>query len=1008
MDDGCMRKCEEGCRTFSKKKEEERENGKSGGGGRDAEEESGRVGGMGGDEGWGSGGRSTGGRGKKGGDATGKVKATATVTVAGGGGGWPLALCGVLWVACVGLAAWLEPGMRVAVSREASPGVFSAERAMGHVHALCALGPRWTGSLANEVEAPAYLVGEVQRIVEARDLARVEARDRGEGGRGDGEKEEEEEEGALPPRPEIEVEVEHASGTFAMDFLHHPLHAMYTDVVSVVVRVRGAGPEPGAILLNAHFDSAGNSPGASDDLAGVSVMLELLSILAHSPPLAQDVVMLFNGAEEAFMVAAHGFVKDSPHFRDARVVVNLESIGASGRALLFQLSPYRAEWMAAVYAMAAPVPHAMVVAQDVFALGLITSDDDFGMFVTPETRLPGLDLALYEGGHVYHSKADGPAHLDPRSVQDMGDTVVGLVRALGHLPRLPPRERAGAGGGGGEGESEGEGEGGGGSSPTRSLFGTQGGRPAFFDLAGLMFVIPQQRLESFCAGLGLIILSLATTLRPLAVAAEALWGIASLIAAITLSVAVAALVVPLLPGGAAHMGWYSSDTWLVALTYAPTALLGLILPSFVRSGLWPSAWHGGGGKDAALVASGVDEMVNNAERAVLVLHTLFMALFSAGRLGSAFLPCAWVAFGLLGHHAVLLPWPVRAAVGLVPPGVLAATTASRVLEFVVPNASKLGSKGAPLVGDSLGDVVVAAIMAALVSTASLGLLPLVRRSNADSIGRAGVGLLGLTMGGIALHVLLPGAWDADHPRRVVLQHTHEVAGGALVLGGEATDPAVVQSTWHVTTVDPAPVDLLRMFAAERFSSAVPAAADAFAVLYPINFLMGGVALGPAPAPLGKAAGVAPIVLLEELRRDEEGARVVAGICVTTPWPMQSVLNVTWPEGGARLEQFWRRGEESRSAVEVKTFPPAPRTFMLKHTSGAGGERWCLDAQFRVEGGASSAVVDVAFHGHTCETHRVAHVADFGELHVDATHAVLPLEEFRASFTLDLLQAPRAQ
>jgi len=882
---------------------------------------------------------------------------------------------------CVGLAAWMEPAMPAVVSREVPAWTFSGERAMGHVEALCALGPRWTGSHANEAEAPAYLVSEVERIVRERDEAAA---------RGGGE-----------PRPDVEVEVEHASGTFAIDFLHHPLHAMYTDVVSVVVRVRGTGGGSGsrdAILLNAHFDSVGSSPGASDDLAGVSVMLELLGILAHSPPLAQDVVLLFNGAEEAFMVAAHGFVKDSPHFRDARVVVNLESIGASGRALLFQLSPYAAEWMAGVYARAAHgQAHAMVVAQDVFALGLITSDDDFGMFVTPETRLPGLDLALYEKGHVYHSKADNPAHLDPRSVQDMGDTVVGLVRVLGHMSRLPGREKAGGSKEGSAGQAE-----------------KREGPPAFFDFAGRMYVIPRERLESFCLGIGLIILSLATTLRPLAVAGEALWGVASLVSAVLLSVAVAGLVVPALPGGETHMGWYSSDTWLVGLTYGPAALAGLLLPSLIRSGVsGTAAWHAsesggdsGGGKGGA--QAGVDEKANNAERAMLVLHSLFMALFSAGRLGSAFLPCAWAVFGLIGHHSVLLPWPVRAAVGLVPPGVIAATTSSRVLEFVVPNASKLGSNIPPLVGNSLGDVVVATVVAALVSTGSMGLLPLVRRSDSRSIGRACLGLLALSLVGVALHVHLPGAWDADHPRRVVLQHTHEVAGGALVLEAGDTTPAVVRSAWHVTTVDPAPVDLSGMFAAGGFSEDAPAGADGFTVLYPINFLMGGVALGPAPAPLGVADVGAPTVRLEALEWDADRSRVIAGICVTTPWPMQSVLNVTWPEGGPELESFWRRGEGPESAVAVKTFPPAPRTFMLKHTSGAGGKRWCVDAQFNVGRGKTSAVVDVAFHGHTCETHRVAHVADFGGLHVDATHAVLPLEEFRASFTLDLLQEGVAQ
>ena len=96
--------------------------------------------------------------------------------------------------------------------------------------------------------------------------------------------------------------------------------SVYAGVVNVVARLRGSKIRDGAILVNAHLDSAANAPGASDDLQGVGVMVEGLRTLAANPP-ARDVIFLFNGAEEMHQLGAHAFATQHAWAKDVVLVV---------------------------------------------------------------------------------------------------------------------------------------------------------------------------------------------------------------------------------------------------------------------------------------------------------------------------------------------------------------------------------------------------------------------------------------------------------------------------------------------------------------------------------------------------------------------------------------------------------------------------------------------------------------------------------------------------------------
>ncbi len=92
-----------------------------------------------------------------------------------------------------------------------------------------------------------------------------------------------------------------------------------------------------AVMLVAHYDSVPAGPGAADDGAGVSSILETVRALSAGPPLANDLVVLLTDGEEASLLGAAGYVAAHPDLgRRVGLLINLEARGSSGPALMFE------------------------------------------------------------------------------------------------------------------------------------------------------------------------------------------------------------------------------------------------------------------------------------------------------------------------------------------------------------------------------------------------------------------------------------------------------------------------------------------------------------------------------------------------------------------------------------------------------------------------------------------------------------------------------------------------
>jgi hypothetical protein len=169
-------------------------------------------------------------------------------------------------------------------------------------------------------------------------------------------------------------------GRFAeasFSIMDHDVLKMYGNVTNVIMRINTKNPPSGlrtgndAILLGSHIDSTLPAPGAADDGMGVGVMLDIARVLVdRNDPFEGEIIFLWNGAEETLQDGSHMYSVQHETAKTVRAVINLESAGTSGGALLFQATSRE---MIEAYSHA-PHPRGTVIAADVFASGILLSE----------------------------------------------------------------------------------------------------------------------------------------------------------------------------------------------------------------------------------------------------------------------------------------------------------------------------------------------------------------------------------------------------------------------------------------------------------------------------------------------------------------------------------------------------------------------------------------------------------------------------------------------------------
>ena len=180
-----------------------------------------------------------------------------------------------------------------------------------------------------------------------------------------------------------------------------------------------------AIALVAHYDSAPEAPGATDDGLGVSVALEAARVLAARTGRQWTLMVLLTDGEEAGLMGAAALVTDRDVMDRMQVYLNLESIGSSGSAHLFETGPGNA-WLTRPWARGTPHPRGGSYAIEIYRR--LPNDTDFS--ILKQYGAPGLNFAPVDDSYAYHTARDTPERLSPRTIRELGENVIAIVHAL--------------------------------------------------------------------------------------------------------------------------------------------------------------------------------------------------------------------------------------------------------------------------------------------------------------------------------------------------------------------------------------------------------------------------------------------------------------------------------------------------------------------------------------------------------------------------------------------------
>lgn len=270
--------------------------------------------------------------------------------------------------------------------QEDAPG-FSGNNAYAHCAALCALGPRTTGSAAYARQLE-YLAGRLEQA------------------------------GWQPARQGFSL----SNGRRMTN-----LHATF-----------GAADKPRPLLISCHIDTKQGIPGfigADDGASGAAVMIELARALAASPDLAQQIEFVFFDGEESFaprMTDTDGLygsrydvLRRQRSGSLPRWQINLDMVGARNKTIavpVWDTDPDLLERYAAAVA-------SLGLSPDRWFLYPGSYLDDHRPFAEAGVATLNLICQFQKGGW-WHTAKDDLSRISPDSLGETGRLVLHLAQCL--------------------------------------------------------------------------------------------------------------------------------------------------------------------------------------------------------------------------------------------------------------------------------------------------------------------------------------------------------------------------------------------------------------------------------------------------------------------------------------------------------------------------------------------------------------------------------------------------
>lgn len=211
-------------------------------------------------------------------------------------------------------------------------------------------------------------------------------------------------------------------------------HQVEDDNLVVEIAGRANGP---AILVMAHYDTVGGTPGAVDNAAGVALLLELGRMLRESPP-ARPVLLVWTASEEHGLAGARALARDLGD--RVGLAISIDLLGAADEIDLNGLSNHMgAAWLSwlAITAHAAEVDVRAPVPQRVVSrLVPAIERSDHGPFT--ERGVPGFHLYSRGPERIfldYHAPGDTADRVSWPALLGGARLLFAITQRSGELPR---------------------------------------------------------------------------------------------------------------------------------------------------------------------------------------------------------------------------------------------------------------------------------------------------------------------------------------------------------------------------------------------------------------------------------------------------------------------------------------------------------------------------------------------------------------------------------------------
>ncbi|KAF9900726.1 hypothetical protein EC991_006946 [Linnemannia zychae] len=537
--------------------------------------------------------------------------------------------------------------------------------------------------------------------------------------------------------PKFDVWVQKDDGAHQFDFMSKVVMKTYANMTNIIVRLScGSECDENAVLLNAHYDTTLGSPGAVDDALPIGVMMELIRILSQRSALKKNsLIFLFNGGEESLQDASHSFINNHPLKKSVKAVINLEGCGTTGPEILFQANSLP---MIKAYSQV-PYPHATVLANDLFATGVLLSDTDYRIFV--QENLTGLDMAVYKNSYLYHTHLDLDRNMEQGLPQHLGENTLALAIHAGDNVDVAQLEQ------------------------TSSV--------VFFDVFGHFFVFYslETAIRSHIAIVTLVVFAIAVgacrpTLRS--------------IVSVPLSL-VAALLAPnltafLLLSVGRPMIWFSHE-WLPIVIFGPLSAAAMLAVQWLLHD--------------AKVSNGENEL--STLSGITVLYTFLMAAASLAKIASSYFLAIYAFFSSVS--LVFNRWRIAKTHGsnifivdrltyFIASGVqtlYGAYLGFSLFDLIVPLTGRIGV-AAPV------DNLMAVVTGFSVFFISPPLIAFSHRFGASVLKKVIIGFILTQAVVILLALAILSPYDAMHPKRVFIQHLRNTTSGDSLLYVAHADP----------------------------------------------------------------------------------------------------------------------------------------------------------------------------------------------------------------------------